>query len=1609
MKNTEHYAIKSTRASSNTSSPLERRTQESLREPSNDDGGMEHNQDLCSQDLKESRRQAFAFRKNQEFKKWKKNSKRRKHDAQMGVFTPHQSAMDLSCQIKYLMNVQGLDFTEEIMSLVESALGVFLIVREGVTFSQLIGTTTLYIKTHVKGSILKQVMDYVYEICGCDPQTESDPPWLKAMTDLSSNWSQVLNCEGFARISKLLGLCISAGLCSASSVDFSLHGVRLFNIPMEGKHATAKDLADAVVTTVTYFIEVGWRCFQLKSFSPLLHSSLEQATFEEGYQECHRCHDFAITGNLRKHCGMEENDYELLLEKTIEQVRLLHGMSKFPVEKAILSRKLTQLRSWQSSFQQSRVHGGLRIMPYAIGVFGPTSQGKTTVSNIAMVSALRSNGFDDDDERIVTLNEQDKYFSNYRAHINGIIIDDIGNTKADFAEKAPTQKVIEIVNNQPLYAVMAEAEMKGKISVEPKVVVLTSNVKDICATTYSNEPASVVRRMQVMATVRSKDEVSTDSMLDPHKVARKYPNGQPAMPDLWDITLQRGFPKKSTKVGGKDVIGWKNILWKDKEMTNISIREFVEYIKEDSKIFFNHQRSLVENAKNLGEKIEKCMGEPHDVQIGEFLRFAPIRPSAILERVAVNTMVNQLAHYRENWKYSWVTCLPVSWFMIESLQRHLRRASLDSYNERLALIRNRCLLLCTLIFFLICIFGIRCLCFITIPVYIWASGIRMHDEDLLREICQRRDGLPAALREFRDLYSQYILAGSSVLAGLYMVCKLWRVSRSIPTQSGLAPLNLDEIARRDAEESPWAHVEATPMPVSSKGKCVGKEQLLSMVTKNLCHVIVDGQKKLFACNAFFPCSNTVLIPNHMWTQSELKVEFMRHSPNVVGGNFKALLSRRFAETIPGTDLSLVWVPSGGDWKDLRDYFPTDQVRNCPIKMCYRTPDGKIEQWSAVYHPNDKVQSQVGSYVGGDYYLPIKTFKGLCMAPLVSQTKANCIVGFHLGGYTNTPKGISGLLTRQQLDDALEALKRKDGVLLGKSSGTLRTEEYDIQFFESPEIHYKSPTRFLSRGSNCSVYGSVKGRVTYKSNVTETMMSGAVKKIFGVANTWSGPSFSKGYPWQASLQYSAKPSIGMPGEHLQWAVVDYKDQLFNAFGKIDGFYDDLMPLNDIQTISGIDGKRFIDKMKVGTSAGYPLNVPKREVISFLDPALFPDLACPCTVDDKIFAVATRMEQDYVAGERAYPIFKACLKDEPTLIGKDKVRVFQGAPIAFQMLVRKYFLPCARLLSICPIASECAVGVNAQGPEWHELTRHVKRYGENRILAGDYSKYDLRMPAQVMFAAFDILLSIAKRGHYSERDILVMEGVATDICYPLMAYNGDLIQHYGSNPSGQNLTVYINSIVNSLLFRCAYYSLVGKRCSTFLPVPWRSVRIPFKNVCALITYGDDAKSSVHKAFPEFNHISVAKYLADNDMKFTMPDKESAPSLYLTDTEADFLRRKTVYNEEVQMYFGALDEDSIFKSLHSVLVSKVVSNEEQCMMNLDGALREWFSHGKEVYEARRKQANEVAKEVGIAYGCRLLDKTYDDLLCAWCKKYKPKHMPDRIRARILEESKKYPSGPS
>jgi hypothetical protein len=1612
-------------------------------------------------------------------------------DSQAGNAMPGFS--DALTAFKVIAAAKGLNLPKKVAKVAEGMIALYFALSEANSKTQFASILVLYLNGMCDEGVMLTLSSYIQSIFGLDSQASDNPAWIDDIKDLQTNWQRSLNGEGFALISKTLSLCLALGMCSVSNFDFTIGGLKMFSVATYSKHCTAVDLVDAVFNTVIYFIEGGYQCFVQGSLKPLLFGGFNLEGFESAHAQCLEWNELVRAGNLERCVGKTENDFEKLISDTIETSRNLIRTCKGPVERNILTRKMEILITMRANFRQTRVQGGLRIAPYALGLFGTTGVGKSTLTNLLMDILLTNNGYDASPERIVTINDNDKFMSNYRSYVNGVIIDDLGNTKSDFVERAPTSRIIEIVNNVKAYANVAEADIKGKVSIEPYVTIITTNVKGYCANTYSNEPASIARRANVTVTVRVRDKYAEHTQLSSEKIREHHPNGVPLIPDFWQVDIQRAFPIKNKTKGRADTIGWKPVWFDGRPMINVSIFDLIKCVSADSKMHFVNQRSLVENANNLHDNLEYCPKcvlpteccdcdisyELPDQEIPEFpddddfyineyhggggsddededdeepvpvlTKQAGVDPiytvvqrphvladalknaseggplplglsfwSRILNKICYktrrwyefwkpertmrqpiaflseleNSMTSKLLFdvkglEKQKW-YHWTAFIP-QWgldnayasYILESMQfsriehslKRIRQYAVAEFflsSTLLYGLMRRCppclATPCSVITMTGClIFASQCLVTISTSRECAKSAI-------YAEINRRREALPTSMKHYRENHMKYVLGASAAIGAIYALVSLWKATKMIPEPQGnLAPTSMDQIDERDSEKNPWSEVMVSPIPCSVVSRTTTHTDLERMVHNNLYHMsYTNGNTNVF-CNAFFPCSNVALVPKHIWKGDELKVKFIRHDPGKIGGNFDAFLSKSSTVMFDDSDLCLVWVPNSGDHRNLFDFFPTGAVSACPASLSFRHANGEIESFKMLMRPG-QVSTDAGTFVGHNYLLNKPTFKGLCMAVAVTETKGPTVGGFHLGGVTGKVDGASGSVTRAQLDLYMTRLRQLESVLLSKNSGTLPTSKYDVQYFQDNNIHPRSPINFLTPGANLKYYGQVIGRSTYYSTVVKTPISKAVEEFCGVPNKWGKPKFRVGYPWQASLEYSARPSCGVPGDVLKQAVIDYRSAILEQINSIPKMKSSIRPLTKMETVCGIDGRRFVDKMPPNTSVGFPLTGPKRNHLTLLDPEEYPSHQCPAALDEMFHEEAEAMEALYLKGERAYPFFKACLKDEPTPIKKDKVRVFQSAPIAFQLLVRKYFLPVMRAISVFPLVSECAVGINAHGPEWQAFTDYVKKFGDDRILAGDFDKYDLRMPAQMMFAGFRVFIDIARHCGYSADDLSIMEGVATDITYPLMSYNGDLLQLFGSNPSGQNLTVYLNSAVNSLLFRCFFYHTYPKGGK-------------FRNAVAAMTYGDDLKSSVNPAFPRINHIAYAEYLKSLDMVFTMPDKESEATEYMHDLDADFLKRKNKVIPELNLSVGALDEDSIFKSLHCVLQSSAVTTTQQAMSNVDGALREWFMHGREIYETRRAQMINVTNSTGISHGCLMLNQTYDDQLRAFSEKH-------------------------
>lgn len=1399
---------------------------------------------------------------------------------------------------------------------------------------------------------------------------------------LSNDFKSLQKSPFFEKVLNVVSLVVCSGLCSSFDIDFKVGGFTVFseNLVKRLNGLSLTDMPGLILETVAYFLETGYMCFTQKSLKPILFTNPEAYAFEQKYLEYYRLVPLVADGDWEA-AGTSVSDFHALYDELYSYLHSLHVSLNKGFEKKVIWDRLVNLVKTKNDLDRKLNSGLLRQSPFVLAFCGPSSVGKTTVANIINVVAVKASGGTGDLTKKITWNENDDYFSNYKVDTETIVMDDLCNTKPNFVASSPLSWLIKFNNNNPEYAVMAELESKGKLPIRPLTLVITSNVPDLMAQTYSNEPVSILRRLDMRVSVTVRPEFALPNqdggnlMLDPDK-ARRYVESlqgyDKIFPNMWNFTVEKAVAVKNP-TGGPDRADFRKIFWNNRTLEDITLKELADYTADAAKSHAHNQRCLVKKQTQLHETINLCpvccklcmsctcgfleqageeitvetVDDDSEIEIGEedfrgenaFWYFIPYR-----FRGDISAFFNYIISSRGVFDY---------------IRIHWQQIFIGSVGWIIAFILRP-----FWIGFLVITTGsnlvLHLVMLYRLYLLYWHSRERWF-----------RVRTSAARIASNPLFVCVVGVGTTYLMTralgkiLVSFIKFYRsFSGAVLTgQSALNPENSDEYVTRRQEPNPWYPQLPKVKLVSPaiRAKTTAWRDLNGKIPKN-CVFIKSGTK---VTGGFYLRTHLLVVPNH-FISSEMELEiFPRAKYKGNSHSYKIRTTSDLVYRVPNSDLTILYAPGGCDKVDFTDYFPSEHLTGEIVSsFTYRGSEGDL-LLDRVRMSFGRVTTDVSSFQGAEYeFQNFDTFRGLCMGVFVGETKPACITGFHLGGITGTRYGASGTLLRGDIKCALDFFNVPGMVLPGNSS-EIPTVVYEQHlggepFVTNEPIAPRCSTNFIPDDGIVEVLSSCKGAVSNKSEVIVSHLSPSVTNHTGVERTHGpapmGPPIVRSWHnWSLGMQGFSTPAVGPDICGIVRSSIDYIKPLLCKF-------DGIRPLDLATIINGLDGDKFLNRMPQNTSVGFPLTGKLSKYCS-IGPSTS-EHNDNFLIDPEILTVYNLYKERYAVGERCYPVFRASLKDEPVKIGKLKVRVFQAAPVALKMLLREYFLPIASHLSMFPLLSECAVGVNAFSGEWQEMHDHIVTFGDDRIVAGDYSAYDQRMPASLTGAAFSILIELAECAGYSEDDLTIMRSMVTDVIYPLVAYNGTLVQFFGSNPSGHNLTVYINSIVNSLISRCSFYSIYPETEN-------------FREAVSMMTYGDDDIGSVSKEFPLFNCISKSDYIRDIGMKYTPPDKSGDHIPYMNIVDVDFLKRKSIYNGVLGRCMGALDKMSIYKSLHVRMRSSDISDDAWAGSVVDGALREFVAHGEQDYEKFRQQMVRVAEDCDFAVHSRNLHFSYVEML--------------------------------
>lgn len=1415
-----------------------------------------------------------------------------------------------------------------------------------------------YAKLRSTGPILRS--DLVQDIMGCleelfefamqsEPEPEGLESYLQGARNLLDDYDSFKKGPLVKRLYKLSMYCLANELFAGVGMTMSkFQFSTLAQEALKREYHMGPSFVHCLLDTMLFICEQGVQCIKLGSIEPLVHGP-------KSYQQWF---DKALDLKVKSKCltnpephGFTKFEFLKDLSAAIEKG---HAISKFAAqignsEKKLVRSILCDLQMMQADCVTKGAAQKTRKAPFAILVYAGSSVGKSTFTDILFTYHAKIAQLPQGSEYRYAVNFADEFQSGFTTSQWCWLIDDIGfqDPRAAQGIDSSLMNVIQANNNAPFVTNQADLPDKGRIPMWCEQVIGTTNVKHLNANYYFTNPLAVQRRFPYVVELKVKDEFAKDGvMLDGKKVSKVAEN---EYPDWWEITVQRVIPKAGCPIDAQRADY-------EIELKTSNIVEFLIWYQKTWKSYDEQQKKVLEgNAQfdsiklcdchyvpvrmcpdNSSEMMQQALEKACMCEDGVYIKdgraypcmhhaetFDTTRAGGTLEEAADVTL--QMMKQEEALQYAWEKSY-FSYFMTVMLQWIMY------FFAEYLVFRQAVHWLYTFPVFRRVIWG-------CVTASVSDSRVLYHLFGFFGERVQKRIGRVNKL-----------LAMGSILATGVATYKLatWIFGRSKPDQirarEKFAPQGgegHEPVAKEEKGENVWYKdtFVLTPFDVTDASKSmVGK---FSQVAEHVARQTVKIKCKLESGKVLYQVMVCVkgqiyVANNHgIPVQKQTKCLLVQNDVGEgINGNIELTLTENQIVRYPERDLCFVCLDNIPPRKGVFQFLQEKEIQGkFGGQLLSREMDGSIttrslanaQQWSGYC----SVYEQLMTYWKCNVVNP--TVNGDCGSPLVLETPLGPIVaGIHALGDMNTQAwGI--YVTRALVNDAMSKFRPQFMPC---------TPDMSVQSVARVlgPLHPKSVFRYIS-GGTCEVYGTFVGwKSSLKSRVRTSLIGEAVCERLSVSIKHGPPVMQGWMPWRIAATDMVNPTTAIAADVLSECVDSFKKDI-----------DTLLPRSELElihvldmesTINGAPGIKFLNKMPRDTSMGFPWKCSKKKHM-FANPT--ERHAEGMQFEPEVMSRVQNCIQLYKEGYRYMAIFTAHLKDEATKwkkISLGKTRVFTGAPVDWSIVVRQYFLSCVRVIQRNKLVFEAGPGTNPQSTEWEMIGKYLTQHGSTKMIAGDYASFDKSMPPSVILAAFDVLIHLCKQGGYTDEELAVCWGIAYDTAFPLVDFHGDLVQFYGSNPSGHPLTVIINGLANSLYMRYCYKQLSpDSSCDSF------------KTNVSLMTYGDDNVMGVSDNCPWFNHSSIQQCLSDVNITYTMADKEADSIPYITIQEVSFLKREWRMDEDVGHVLAPLEEDSIHKMLTVQVASKSIAPEAQAIATIESALAEWFFYGKSTYEARLK----------------------------------------------------------
>lgn len=1491
------------------------------------------------------------------------------------------------------------------IKIIEDILILFHMISKAETIMDYTAAIATFIKLQLNNSLvgtMTNIWTKFTEIFGLNIQSGLG---LKDIRMVLDKYQELKNCEIAKKMYKFGTYCLSAALYHKMDVPFIEE--RYNKIEKEAllkEYNSGPDFLFCMLDTLLFLCERGQQCMLKGNLDPIYHSGTK-------YEEwCNKALDHTkkvhLLSDPEAH-GINFFNYQSELLSFIEQGQCIYqnavrlGMP----ERKFVKYVLDELKMCKQKMVTRRSAQQLRAAPMGVLLYGTSGVMKSLLAHVIIQYYGAKYGLDPDPSNIFTRNIDEEYWTGHESHCWCIMVDDIACIKPDVCQgpDPSLKEIIQIVNNISHNPNMADLADKGRCPVKAELAMFTTNVPDINTAYYFSVPFAVQRRLPYVITVRIKDEykLPQSEMVDATKVPLLE---EDKFPDFWELTINKVVPADDKMLRGKlePIYNTNNI-----DDFLLKMGTFFDAHKKSQQNFLKSASILRKTTicKNCFKARKVCECETdnystkYDETAHEFVVQSNNESLTISDTSQYDTyMWAGLAISWATFTY-WYECLLVAtvfifgkfviftcspflgsfliYYFSSMIYNILNRISMERRQKILTFILKKMgervqvkigmyPKTCSLIAIVIPIIG-----FYKLNKYINRKEIEYitkNDNEILKNSNINNKDMSTQCTENEIEFETVAVQSRD----------------KISAKIGNAPT-----AMKEEHYNPWYNdsfelstFDLSAMTTSYKG--LQFTEICNIILNNCAHFNliqrVDNNIIKRPTKAFCLGGHIYLVNNHWLPDTEhFTVEMIFTTQKEgVNSNLTIMITQSQVTRYNDKDLALINIKNIPPKKNLADLFAKDSMMGEfeGIYLC-RNRDGSNGKIIVKHiQPMDKFTVEMPRNIGSvtlDTWFGHAdniTINGDCGSILLAKTAFGpVILGIHfIGGVTGKVGAI-----RIDVDFIKTAMNNIDDMIVQSGYPALSAPSAKRSV---GELNKKSLIRYHRKGI-ANIYGSFTGfRGNHKSKVKPTVICASMLRR-GYTLTHGPPRMSSWEPWNNAFQDMINPIV-VDQNILDICVKAFTEQIMDQITTEQlatvEIYD-----NDT-AINGAPGIAYVDKINRKTSAGNPWKKCKKYFMKSAEPRGL--LLDPIDFDDEIMDRVDDILDKYMKGFRYMPNYCGHLKDEALPLRKiiaNKTRVFTGSPVDFVIVVRKYLLSVIRLIQNNKFTFETAVGTVAQSMEWEEIREFLTNFGLSNMIAGDYGKFDKRMSSQIILAAFQVIISICKYANYDKQSLQVVKCISEDVAFPLVDFNGDLVEFFGSNPSGHPLTVIINSFANSLYMRYAFILLFEENFNEFpqieeyfiteMFIDIRSMERDerrqfilkhFQKFVKLMTYGDDNVLGVNKdIIPWFNHSNIQKALSTIGVEYTMADKEAESVPYIHIDEVSFLKRTWRYDEDVNSYLAPLDHTSINKMLTMVVESNTITREQQAEQVIATAVREYFYYGKTIFEEKVNMLKDVIIE--------------------------------------------------